>query len=120
MSLGAVEPKFWKAFCQTIGREDLIKRPFSGESGIEQVAAIIGSRDREGWIEIFKDVDACFEPILSLPEVLTSPLCRERGLVSRNEEGSVAFNSPIKAVGEDAHGLEPPPALGQHNQEILG
>lgn len=119
MSLGAVEPKFWGAFCQTIGCEDLIKRPFSGESGIQQVAAIVASRDREEWVAAFKEVDACFEPILSLPEVLASPLCQERGLVSRNEDGSVALNSPIKAVGEDARDLEPPPALGRHNQEIL-
>lgn len=120
MSLGAVEPKFWEAFCRTAGCEDLIGCPFSGASGIQRVAAIVGSRAREEWIAVFREVDACFEPILSLPEVIELPLCRERGLISRNEGGSVTFNSPIKAVGEEALDPEPPPALGQHNREILG
>ena len=120
MSLGAVEPKFWEAFCRTVGCEDLIERPFSGESGIQRVAVIIRSRTREEWTAAFKEVDACFEPILSLPEVIESPLCRERGLISRKEGGAIIFNSPIKSVGEKAQILEPPPDLGQHNQEILG
>ena len=51
VTLGALEPKFWQAFCRGVGREDLIERhldPAGGETQRE-VEAIFAARTRDEW-----------------------------------------------------------------------
>jgi len=72
ISLGAVEEKFWEAFCVAIAREDFIERQFEKcpqTDLISEVAKIVSSRTLDEWIKHFSSVDCCFEPIHNLSEV---------------------------------------------------
>jgi crotonobetainyl-CoA:carnitine CoA-transferase CaiB-like acyl-CoA transferase len=116
MSLGALEPKFWAAFCHSAGREDLIARQYQADQDElrKEVAAIFASRPRREWEEVFGKADACCEPVLSLAETFSHPQVRARGLLDGQ---SLAF--PVKVRGQEKKADRPPPRLGQHTREVL-
>lgn len=97
MSLGALEPKFWRAFCAAIARADLCDFQFDTDS-IARVAEIFKQRTRAEWIQVSQQTDCCLEPLLDVSEALTHPQVLARGLAQG---------------GGDA------PRLGQHTREIL-
>ena len=71
LSVGSLEPKFWAGFCNGIGCPDLIEgtaEPENVESVRERVRNIIREKTREEWMVIFKELDCCVEPVLSLKE----------------------------------------------------
>ena len=47
----------------------------------KEIRGIIKTKTREEWREIFKNYDACVEPVLTLAEALSNPQARERGMV---------------------------------------
>lgn len=84
LSFGGLEPQFFQAFCEAIGRPDLIAGGFAPpdiEKVKGEVRDIIQAKTEAEWIEIFNQTDACIEPVLSLPEALDDPHAEARGLV---------------------------------------
>ena len=83
VTLGALEPKFWQAFCRGVGREDLIERQLdaSGSGTEREVEAIFATRTRDEWTAFAGEHDCCLEPVLGLDEVLDSELVRAREMV---------------------------------------
>jgi alpha-methylacyl-CoA racemase len=84
MSLGALEPQFFKAFCLAVQRPDLIAggiSPENLETVKSEIRQIFKSKTREEWVTIFRDFDACVEPVLGLSEALNSVQIRERRMV---------------------------------------
>jgi len=84
ISFGGLEIQFFANFCRIIGREDLI--PFGIITpNIEQVKKdvreIIRQKTRDQWTEIFSQVDACVEPVLSLAEAIADENTRAREMV---------------------------------------
>lgn len=72
ISVGPVEPKFFNIFCEGIGRPDLsagMIMPKQKEVK-DQVKQIIKTKTLTEWIEIFKDTDACVEPVKNMHEAL--------------------------------------------------
>mgnify|MGYP000168044139 CR=1 FL=1 len=118
MSLGAVEPKFWHSFCRAVGREDLVPKQFGGTPIIEEVADIFRGRTQHEWVELFRTVDTCCEPVLSLREVVQSDLCQSRRLTGKGTDGGLTFTSPFSSSATQC-GDVPAPQLGQHNREVL-
>jgi crotonobetainyl-CoA:carnitine CoA-transferase CaiB-like acyl-CoA transferase len=127
ISLGALEPKFWRNFCKAIGREDLILKQFiEGEERvqiIEEIRKLIKTKTQKEWIEIFKDTDACFEPILTLEEVFQHPHVLHRKMVMEYEhpaEGKIRqIGNPIKSSQFPFEIRTPSPAWGEHTMEVL-
>ncbi len=73
MSVGSLEPKFWKQFCTAISREDLINGGVWPENTAEVKAEIRGifkTKTRDEWVEVFSHYDACVQPVLDLEEAL--------------------------------------------------
>jgi crotonobetainyl-CoA:carnitine CoA-transferase CaiB-like acyl-CoA transferase len=84
LSFGGLEPQFFAAFCRAIGRPDLISGTVVTTDlpkVKKEVREIIRSKTREEWTEIFKNFDACLEPVLSLNEALTDPQVQDRKMV---------------------------------------
>jgi alpha-methylacyl-CoA racemase len=84
LSFGGVEPQFFKAFCQTIGRPELAVGGVEPENVAQikvELREILKTKTLDEWMELFNATDACVEPVLSLGEVLEGPLVQERGMV---------------------------------------
>jgi crotonobetainyl-CoA:carnitine CoA-transferase CaiB-like acyl-CoA transferase len=125
VTCGALEPKFWGAFCKGVGREDLIQHQFEkpGSPAHAQVAEIFRGRTREEWRAFNDEHDAMIEPVLELDEALESQLVREREMVISYEQpefGEVKqLGFPIKLSRTPADVHRPAPALGEHTMELL-
>ena len=85
MSVGALEPKFWKEFCRGIGREDLMKetvRPRDINQIKPEIRRIFLSKTKAEWTDIFSKCDACVQPVMNLKEALLEDAqIREREMV---------------------------------------
>jgi len=127
ISLGALEPKFWKNFCQAIGREDLVLKQFiEGEERVQiikEIRELFKTKTQKEWVEFFKNVDACLEPILSLGEVFQHPHVLHRKMVIEYEhpvEGKIRqVGNPIKSSQFPFEIRTPSPAWGEHTMEVL-
>jgi alpha-methylacyl-CoA racemase len=127
VTLGALEPKFWQAWCRGVGREDLIAAQFErpGSGAHTQVKEIFKGRSRDQWEEFARKHDCCLEPLLELDEALSSELVREREMVVEIEQPGAA--SPVRQLGIPVklartpaeHGRLPGPALGEHTEQVL-
>jgi crotonobetainyl-CoA:carnitine CoA-transferase CaiB-like acyl-CoA transferase len=125
VSCGALEPKFWKAFCEGAGRPDLIEHQFDrpGSEGHGKVAEVFLSRTRQDWKEFNDEHNCCIEPILSLGEALESELFEERGMVAEFDQPGIGpvrqIGNPIRLSGTPAREPGPAPAFGGDTDRIL-
>jgi formyl-CoA transferase len=81
-------------------------------------------RPREAWITALLDMNIPAGPINDVAQALTDPHVIARGLI---QQTTLANDLPIQFVGSPLNLSEtppqvryPPPALGQHTDEILG
>ena len=125
VSCGALEPKFWRAFCEGTGNQDLIEVQFDrpGSESWSRVAAVFRERTRDEWKAFNDEHDCCIEPILELDEALESDLVRERGMVVEFEQpglGTVRqLANPVKMSGTPALEPRPAPGIGADTSEVL-
>ena len=127
VALGALEFKFWKSFCESIDREDLVSKHMAmGDEGQEvfnELDAIFASKTRADWILDTEDADCCIAPVNTIEEALRDPQIVHRKLLvkgNHSEEGSVNyFDLPIKSTAIDSNIEQQAPLLGEHNTEVL-
>lgn len=125
VSCGALEPKFWKAFCAGVGREDLIVKQFESAGGDAhaEIAEVFRSRTRAEWNAFNDEHDCCIEPVLEIDEALDSQLVRERGMVIEIDQPGVGpvrqLAPPVIVDGHRPGRREPAPAFGEHTDEVL-
>jgi alpha-methylacyl-CoA racemase len=125
VTLGALEPKFWQAWCRGVGREDLIERQFErpGLDAHAEVERIFLERTRAEWREFASHHDCCLEPVLDLDEALDSELVRAREMVVELDQpgadGVRLLGVPVKLSRTPGAPAGPGPALGEHTREVL-
>jgi crotonobetainyl-CoA:carnitine CoA-transferase CaiB-like acyl-CoA transferase len=127
VALGALEPKFWAAWCRGVGREDLLDRQFEppGSPAHAAVEAEFLRRTRAEWEAFNAEHDCCLEPVLGLGEALASDHVRARAMVSELDQPGVAdpvrlLGVPVKlsrTAGDPARA--PGPVLGEHTDAVL-
>ena len=77
IAVGAVEPKFYRAFCERAGLTDaLFENQFNRANWSrlkELTQATIESKARDEWLAIFEGTDACVTPVLTIGQALDHP-----------------------------------------------
>jgi crotonobetainyl-CoA:carnitine CoA-transferase CaiB-like acyl-CoA transferase len=125
VTLGALEPKFWAAFCAGVGRPDLTERQFErpGSATHAEVVAIFAARTRAEWASFAAEHDCCLEPVLELEEALESELVRSREMVIAFEQPGAGrvegLGFPVKLSATPGAVRRAAPALGEHTDEVL-
>jgi alpha-methylacyl-CoA racemase len=125
VTLGALEPKFWQAWCGGVGREDLAEKQFEapGSEAHAEVARIFLERTRSEWQEFASAHDCCLDPVLELDEALDSALVRARDMVVTIDQpgagGVSLLGVPVKLSRTPGAPAGPGPALGEHTDEVL-
>jgi alpha-methylacyl-CoA racemase len=127
ITIGALEPKFWAAFCRGTGREDLIAGQFDapGSATHRAVEEIVAARTRADWAGFAAEHDCCLELVLDLDEALDSEHARAREMVVEVDQPGV--ERPVRQLGVPVKlsrtpgdpGRRPGPALGEHTEEVL-
>jgi crotonobetainyl-CoA:carnitine CoA-transferase CaiB-like acyl-CoA transferase len=123
LAVGALEAKFWRALCDTLGRPDLVPLQFAtgaeGAGARRTLEAIFATATRDEWAARFGNVDCCVTPVLDFAEALADPQFSARGMVIRAANGArqyappFALSPPAFAVTRDA------PRQGEHTREVL-
>ncbi len=123
LAVGALEPKFWTAFCRAIARPDLAHSGLdSGEAGARvkaQVSQVLMTKPLEAWVSHFSAHDVCVEPILTVDEVTAHPLHAARGSFFDGPHGRAQRAAVRFADHEDPPAATPAPALGADRASVV-
>jgi alpha-methylacyl-CoA racemase len=127
VTLGALEPKFWQAWCRGVGREDLIEKQFEppGSPAHAEVQGIFMERTRDQWTAFASEHDCCLEPVLDLDEALHSELVRERQMIAELDQPGAErpvrlIAPPVKLSRTPADpNQRPGPGLGEQTDAVL-
>ena len=70
LTVGALEPKFFRRLCELVGRPDLAERQYDEDqdSLARELAAIFAPRSLADWLAVFGDEDVCVGPVLTREE----------------------------------------------------
>jgi alpha-methylacyl-CoA racemase len=122
VSVGAMEPNFYRSFMTGLGFTDEDVPPQDDRSQWEtltaRVAEIIRGRTRDEWLEVFAGTDACVTPVLSLGEAPSHPHNRARGTFV--EVGGLLEPAPAPRFSRTpAPAPSPRPEPGDHRTEDL-
>jgi len=122
VALGALEPKFWTAFCAGAGIEPDMAALFPGphQAAIKaRLVALFASKTRDEWARFGAAHDCCVEPVLAPAEIAADPHLAARGLFFSlpTPRGDVPqFRTPVTPRDEQ---FAPPPRLGEHTRAVL-
>lgn len=111
VALGALEPKFWQAFCYAANRPDWIPQQHEQQAQatlIAEVEALFAGMSLAAAVDRFQPADCCFSPVVELTETLASDHHRRRGVVQRAASGAVQALFPAIVDGQAS---APRPAL---------
>ncbi|WP_290818962.1 CaiB/BaiF CoA-transferase family protein [Halovivax sp.] len=122
VTFAALEPRFWRAFCDAVDRPDL--RDAHAAVGTvdeaeraalgEELAAIFASRTREEWVAL-GDPEVPVEPVLTPAEALDHPQVSARDALV----GAGWPDSAVGANGRDSAAADDVPGHGEHTVEVL-
>jgi len=87
ITLGAVEPRFWNAFCRASARPDWVSRhdePLPQHPLIAELDAHFAALSLDECLARYADADCCFMPVRDLRQAVESDDMRARGLVRRH------------------------------------
>jgi crotonobetainyl-CoA:carnitine CoA-transferase CaiB-like acyl-CoA transferase len=124
--------KFWSKLCNVIGRPDLVEDPrfttnFQRQAHRKELIPILeeifASRPGEEWLQTLRDEGIPSGPINGVDRVLSDPQVLHRGMLAEMDHPRCGrlkvLGNPVKTVPDDAQTFLPPPALGQHTEEVL-
>jgi len=127
-AIGALEEKFFNAFCDKVGRDDIKDLYQSGwdddRDKLEaKLVELFKSRTRDEWTELLFDADTCCTPVLDFGEAREDPQVKSRGVFVKGphpEGGEVdQVSFPIKFSDVEPVPPGPAPRLGEHTGDIL-
>jgi crotonobetainyl-CoA:carnitine CoA-transferase CaiB-like acyl-CoA transferase len=126
LAVGALEQKFWAAFCEGINlgpqwRDD--RRDPAGTRA--EIARIVGERDGAFWRGILEPLDCCCTVVTSLEEAVSDPHFRARGLLEYQAKAGTSSIPltvlPIApAFRSTASEPRPVATVGEHTSSFLG
>ncbi|HWT23433.1 MAG TPA: CoA transferase, partial [Solirubrobacteraceae bacterium] len=120
VALGALEPKFWRALCDGLGRPDLVERHLDPAVAGE-LEPLFAARTRDEWAAFADAHPCCLEPVLDLGEALA----RAPGAVVEIDQPGAEqpvrqLGVPVKLSRTPADPRRAPgPALGEHTDAVL-
>ena len=125
LSVGALEPKFWRELVAVIGLPELAQNGLvDGEEGLRTMAsveAVLRTRTRAQWMETLAGHDVCVEPVLDIGETFEHPQVRSRGMRLEPGDGRPTAQTgfPIRLTGTPAAYRRRAPGYGEHTDEVL-
>jgi crotonobetainyl-CoA:carnitine CoA-transferase CaiB-like acyl-CoA transferase len=99
LAVGALEQKFWNAFCEGIALpHELRDDRRDPEATRQAVTRIVAGRDGAAWRAILEPLDCCCTIVASLEEAVADPQFRDRGLLAYRAQTSDGQEIPLTAL----------------------
>jgi len=119
VACGAIEQKFWAAFCQAIELPADLANDFRDAVATrDAVAKLIAARTADEWRPIFAAADCCTTIVVPLQQAMGDPHFVGRGLFAHKIAGATgktipALPLPIAPEFRDSPGVKKAPKLGK-------
>ncbi|WP_336328252.1 CaiB/BaiF CoA transferase family protein [Halovenus sp. HT40] len=122
VTFAALEPQFYRAFCEAIDREDLIGAHMTDDDAEREalraeLTDIFSARTREEWLEHLDGVEASVEPVYTLSEAIEDEQIASRDLIWDERRPRIGFPAQGSDVPTDRG--RPVPGQGEHTAEVL-
>ena len=132
--ISAYVPKHWAKLCEIIGRPDLLTderfidqraRALNYPELTEELQAALAAKTAAEWVELLQEGGLMACHAYTWKQVVSTPLFAENELALRIGGGDSDDNAitvvrmPARYSSFDAAATDPPPAVGQHNEEFL-
>jgi len=124
LAVGALEPKFWIALNEGIGRPpnvgELLDPPEAQARTRAEIAAILATKTAAEWNAILASHDCCVELVTEVDELPDHPLHRAREVFFTIDGG--AGVGPVQQVRTPLgtpRSPRPPPRQGEHTRAVL-
>ncbi len=130
--IGCLTEEFWRSFCKTIGREELVNNPYfltnadrveNREKLIPILDVIMKGKCHADWLSEMEAHGVPCASINNLQDLIDSEQVTRNGMVQTISHPSLG---PITVVGNPLHLRATPPqshhyapSLGEHSKEIL-
>ncbi|SFS87110.1 CaiB/BaiF CoA transferase family protein [Halostagnicola kamekurae] len=123
VTLAALEPKFWEAFCEEVRREELIDAHGTDDAAEleavrEEVESLFAGRTRDAWLEALSD-ETMTGPVCTPAEALEHPQLEARGIVERPDDAPPRVGFPAVGSATPESLDESVPDHGEHTDELL-
>ena len=121
LAVGALEPKFWIALNQAIGRPPNISELVGNQAKVRaELAAIFATKTGAEWSAILGKHDCCVELVVEMDELAAHPVhqAREVFFTFDGGDGVGPITQCRTPLGKPAS-PRPPPRLGQHTRDVL-
>jgi len=85
LSVGAIEPQFWKNFCELVGLPQHAGSQLDDAAQDQvraDVAAALAAKTRDEWVALLGPADTCVAPVNTVAEAVTDEQYAARGLVA--------------------------------------
>ncbi len=128
LSVGSLEPKFWRGVCEALGRPDLIalgeaSDPETQRALKAELQCIIATRSLAEWTTLFAALDLCVEPVLTVAESMQHPQTQARQMVVAvpKPDGSAQpqVGSPFKFSAYEPRYTHIGSPLGTHTEQVM-
>jgi crotonobetainyl-CoA:carnitine CoA-transferase CaiB-like acyl-CoA transferase len=87
LAVGALEPKFWAALCEKLGRPEFVADQYSEgprqERLIEDLRKIFRGKSSTGWLELFRGADVCVTLVRNVGEVAADQALRSSEVIPK-------------------------------------
>jgi alpha-methylacyl-CoA racemase len=122
ITLAALESKFWRAFCEEVGCENLTDHhqtddPATREAVREELTELFLNKTREEWIDVLSD-ETMTAPVLRFEETVEHPQIEARGLVEQSTDAAPRIGFPARS-SEHLDFSTTIPNHGEHTDELL-
>jgi alpha-methylacyl-CoA racemase len=122
VAIGSIEPQFYGLLLEKAGIEDPeFQEQMNRAKWPElktKLAEVFLTKKRREWCEIMEGTDVCFAPVLSLSEAPKHEHNRARRTLTERD-GVMQPNAAPRFSRTPSRLQGPPPAIGQHTEEIL-
>jgi crotonobetainyl-CoA:carnitine CoA-transferase CaiB-like acyl-CoA transferase len=126
ITLGALEPRFWRNLCDHFGVPEYGPLQFDEDRKGEIITYFqdaFRKKTRAEWAETFKDRDVCLGELLELEEALSSGCAATRHMTETLEtaDGKTPpmLGTPVKLSETPGSVRTPPPTFGRDTAAIL-
>ncbi|MFT4117173.1 CaiB/BaiF CoA transferase family protein [Bradyrhizobium sp.] len=130
--IGVANDNLWRKFCAVVGLADIVDDPRFRTNAdrvqnraetLRRVQEALMSRSAVAWNEALAAAGVPCSPINSLAQVLSHPHTDASGIIVEYDHAAAGHmkgvGHPVRINGQARTAGKPPPALGQHTDEVL-
>src|ERR1051325_3375908 len=129
INIAAAGQKIWRRTCEALGVPELATRPESADGAARlkhrdqlnaEIEKITVTRSSGEWVDRFNKIGVPCGPIYSIDQVFADPQVKHLGIAQKVKNSSLTLvGQGVRLSRTPSKLVAPPPALGQHTNQVL-